>query len=106
MLTLYDLFLGKAKWEAWTALDDMTNDDAMKAYISLVDELSADQSQESTESPDKMESKFESLAVNVSDGVCSITLNRPTKKECDQFKGNFLLMVAVSVRRVSLRFLH
>ena len=32
-------FVGKAKWEAWSGLGSMSQDDAQKAYIKLVDSL-------------------------------------------------------------------
>ena len=34
-------FVGRAKWDAWNTLGDMSQDDAQKAYINLIDELVA-----------------------------------------------------------------
>ena len=34
-------FVGRAKWDAWNALEDMTQEDAQKAYIGIVKELAA-----------------------------------------------------------------
>ena len=34
-------FKGKAKWDAWSTKKGMSQDDAMKAYIELVEELLA-----------------------------------------------------------------
>lgn len=32
-------FVGRAKWDAWNALGNMTQEEAQKAYIQLVDSL-------------------------------------------------------------------
>lgn len=34
-------FVGKAKWDAWKALEGITQDDAREQYIGLVEELKA-----------------------------------------------------------------
>lgn len=34
-----DMTQGKAKWEAWSKLGDMSKDDAMTKYIAIIDDL-------------------------------------------------------------------
>lgn len=35
-------FVGKAKWDAWNAKKGLTKEEAMAAYVSLVEELKAE----------------------------------------------------------------
>ena len=36
-------FVGRAKWDAWNTLGTMSQEDAQKAYIELIDSLLKDQ---------------------------------------------------------------
>ncbi|KAA0191426.1 enoyl-CoA delta isomerase 2, mitochondrial-like isoform X2 [Hyalella azteca] len=65
-------FVARAKWDAWNSLADMSKEEALKAYLAIVDELSAAQGATSTEEP--------SILVTVEDGLRIIKLNRPKKK--------------------------
>lgn len=76
-------FVGKAKWEAWSALGSMSSDEAQLAYIQLVDELSrSETADEPAENSGGGEGsgKYETLDVSVENGVYKIKLNRPKKK--------------------------
>lgn len=74
-------FVGKAKWEAWSALGSISQDEAQLSYISLVNELVQSESGSEPESASSGEKgKYETLNVTVENGVCKIELNRPKKK--------------------------
>lgn len=67
-------FVGRAKWNAWSELD-MTQDQAEKAYIDLVNELAGNEPQ--VESNEPM-GQFKHLATSVEYGnIYKIVLNRP-----------------------------
>ncbi|ESO96902.1 hypothetical protein LOTGIDRAFT_178218 [Lottia gigantea] len=68
--------VGKAKWQAWNGLGDISQDDAQKKYIDLVNELIAADSPEPTSTTD---SKFKTILVNKENKIYKITLNRPKK---------------------------
>ena len=84
-------FVGKAKWEAWSGLGSMSQDDAQKAYIELVDSLveaeggsttdsgPAEATASSSTSP-SASSSSQDLLVENRDGMCILTMNRPDKK--------------------------
>ncbi|TYZ69290.1 hypothetical protein PybrP1_000125 [[Pythium] brassicae (nom. inval.)] len=73
-------FVGKAKWEAWNRLGDMSKDEAMAKYIAIIDDLAkqhggADRSVQAAPS-----SATEDLLVSVSEsGLLTIQLNRPAR---------------------------
>ncbi|XP_074645301.1 enoyl-CoA delta isomerase 2-like [Tubulanus polymorphus] len=74
-------FVGKVKWEAWNNLGDMSKDDAMAAYIKLVNDLAGSEepaAATTTKSGDS--SKYQDIEVTAENNQFRITLNRPAKK--------------------------
>ncbi|KAK6982556.1 enoyl-CoA delta isomerase 2 mitochondrial [Biomphalaria glabrata] len=72
-------FVGGVKWKAWKDLGNITQDDAQKAYISLVNELAG------AEPPPEAQvqgsgTQYEGLKITREDGIFTLQLNRPTKK--------------------------
>lgn len=80
-------FVGKAKWDAWNGLGDISQDDAKQKYIALVDELAgADKSLAPAESSHTPAGKYTTLDVTNEGGVFTIKLNRPSKKNAINFE--------------------
>ncbi|XP_062615984.1 enoyl-CoA delta isomerase 2-like [Saccostrea cucullata] len=80
-------FVGKAKWDAWNSLGDITQDAAKQKYIELVDELAGKEKPETpAESTTATGSKFTTLDVTNDGGVYTIKLNRPNKKNAINFE--------------------
>ncbi|KAJ8303318.1 hypothetical protein KUTeg_019714 [Tegillarca granosa] len=78
-------FVGKAKWEAWNGLGDMSQDDAKKTYIEFINSLAGSESSSepaSTAEP----GKYQTLQVTKEDGVYKIMLNRPSKKNAINYE--------------------
>ncbi|XP_071484811.1 enoyl-CoA delta isomerase 2-like [Diadema antillarum] len=77
-------FVGKAKWTAWTGLGDMTQEQAKDKYVDLVNNLVAAEGGTDTggmtASTDSGTQAYTGLLYTVVDGVATITLNRPKKK--------------------------
>ncbi|XP_072169742.1 enoyl-CoA delta isomerase 2-like [Diadema setosum] len=77
-------FVGKAKWTAWTDLGDMTQEQAKDKYVDLVNNLVAAEGGTDTDgmaaSTDSGTQAYTGLLYTVVDGVATITLNRPKKK--------------------------
>jgi len=74
-------FVGKAKWSAWSELGEMSQDDAQKKYIGLVNSLvAADKGSSSQEASTQQSGKYENLIVTSSNRVFTIMINRPQKK--------------------------
>lgn len=71
--------VGKYKWSAWNDLGEMTQDEAKKAYTELVDSLVGSKEMSVSEVP-KESHKFSTLIVSANNGIYSIVLNRPSKK--------------------------
>ncbi|XP_077982955.1 enoyl-CoA delta isomerase 2-like [Glandiceps talaboti] len=71
-------FVGKAKWNAWDSLGSLSQDDAKKQYVGIVNDLLQEEAAHSGDSAASGE--YKTLKVTVEDGVCTILLNRPTKK--------------------------
>ncbi|XP_048755262.1 enoyl-CoA delta isomerase 2-like [Ostrea edulis] len=78
-------FVGKAKWDAWNGLGDISQDEAKQQYISLVEDLAgkgkSDVSVEKTPA-----GKYTTLDVASEGGVFTIKLNRPSKKNAISFE--------------------
>ncbi|GLE03396.1 hypothetical protein PINS_up012298 [Pythium insidiosum] len=84
-------FVGKAKWEAWSKLGDMTPADAMRKYIAIIDDLAkksgagagaatAGGKAESTSNGSTAGASSSDLIVTTSEnGLLTIQLNRPTR---------------------------
>ncbi|XP_045127436.1 enoyl-CoA delta isomerase 2-like isoform X1 [Portunus trituberculatus] len=71
-------FVGRAKWDAWNALGNMTQEEAQKAYIQLVDSLvGAEENKVASQAESGQ--KYNNLIVTCEDGLRVITLNRPSK---------------------------
>ena len=74
-------FVGKAKWNAWNELGNITQEDAQKQYIALVESLLAQEpSSNKAENENSSDSSgFEHILVTQDNGLKTITLNRPSK---------------------------
>jgi len=72
-------FVAKAKWDAWNKLGDMSQDDAQKAYIDLIDSLAGPAGAEASE-PAGDEDRFPGMKITKENKVLRIRLNRPAKK--------------------------
>lgn len=71
--------VAKFKYEAWNGLGTMSKDDAMEAYIALVDELAGDAG-DAVEEAVEVSSGVEGIDISNAGGITTITLNRPAKK--------------------------
>lgn len=71
--------VAKFKYEAWNGLGTMSKDDAMEAYIALVDELAGDAG-DAVEEAVEVSSGVEGIDISSAGGITTITLNRPAKK--------------------------
>jgi peroxisomal 3,2-trans-enoyl-CoA isomerase len=67
--------VGKAKWDAWSGLGEMSKDEAKKQYASLVDSLAGAASSKAEEKV----SEGAGITITVKDGIRTILLNRPDK---------------------------
>ncbi|XP_059178229.1 enoyl-CoA delta isomerase 2-like [Physella acuta] len=72
--------VGKAKWSAWNELGSMSQDDAQKAYINLVDQLAKDEGSEAVEEVKGPGVQYEGLKITRENKIFHIQLNRPKKK--------------------------
>ncbi|XP_060075320.1 enoyl-CoA delta isomerase 2-like [Ylistrum balloti] len=81
-------FVGKAKWDAWNGLADMTQDEAKQKYVDIVDDLAGKETPapEPSSGEKKQAPKFQTIDVTVAEGVCKIMLNRPEKKNAINFE--------------------
>jgi len=72
-------FVGRYKWDAWKGLGEMTQEEARAAYVGVVEELEAKEGVAAAP-PGASEQKYTCLLSEVKDGLRTITLNRPAKK--------------------------
>lgn len=72
-------FVGKAKYDAWNKLGQMSKDDAQLEYIKLVNKLSAEESPVADTESGTMK-QYNQLLVTNENRVFKIVLNRPKKK--------------------------
>ncbi|XP_068216236.1 enoyl-CoA delta isomerase 2-like [Palaemon carinicauda] len=72
-------FVGRAKWDAWNSLGNMSQGDAQKAYIDLINSLVKEQGGPEPEAQAESGQKYQNLLVTCEDGLRTITLNRPKK---------------------------
>ncbi|KAM6185483.1 enoyl-CoA delta isomerase 2 [Rhynchocyon petersi] len=77
---VFDL-VGKAKWDAWSALGSLPQETARQNYVELVSSLSPSESssQEKAGASSK-HAGYKTLLVTSEDGITKIMFNRPTKK--------------------------
>lgn len=87
-------FVGKAKWNAWNSLGEMSKDQAEKEYINLVNNLSKELGGSSAPSSgggdSASASKYDGILLTKENGVTTIKLNRPNKKNAitpEMYKG-------------------
>jgi len=73
-------FVGKAKWEAWSGLGPMSQDEAKSKYVSLVNELCVNETQTETKGATTSESKYEGITYTVNKDFTEIVFNRPEKR--------------------------
>ncbi|XP_076352682.1 enoyl-CoA delta isomerase 2-like isoform X2 [Tachypleus tridentatus] len=74
-------FVAKAKWEAWNSLGSMSREDAMKEYIKTVEELVGEEKVSSNDSQSSSSSsQYNGLQVSTQNGITTVKLNRPEKK--------------------------
>ncbi|XP_014679379.1 PREDICTED: enoyl-CoA delta isomerase 2, mitochondrial-like [Priapulus caudatus] len=75
-------FVGKAKWTAWSSLGDLSQDDAKKQYIDVVNGLLANEASAQPVSPQAAAPPggYHTLVVSNEGGVFTIRINRPDKK--------------------------
>ncbi|XP_004312409.1 enoyl-CoA delta isomerase 2 isoform X1 [Tursiops truncatus] len=75
-------FINKAKWDAWNALGSLPKETARRNYVDLVSSLSAssESSIQVTPAADRKQPGSDALVVTSQDGITTITLNRPDKK--------------------------
>ena len=78
-------FVGKAKWEAWNGLGKMSQDDAKKAYIALIEGLAGSDTPAEASSSEPT-GKYETLKVSSENGIFRIMLNRPNKKNAINYQ--------------------
>lgn len=71
-------FVGRAKWDAWNALGKMSQEEAQKTYIQLVDSLVGEEESKAASQAESGQ-KYSCLHVTCQDGLRVITLNRPAK---------------------------
>ncbi|KAL3673176.1 hypothetical protein V7S43_002469 [Phytophthora oleae] len=77
-------FVGRAKWDAWAKLGDMTQDDAKLRYIEIIDKLATEHGakgeEEDAAAAATAAAGSEGLLVEISEnGLLTIQLNRPKK---------------------------
>ncbi|TMW63937.1 hypothetical protein Poli38472_014642 [Pythium oligandrum] len=79
-------FVGKAKWEAWSKLGDMSQEDAMTKYIAIIDNLAKANGVDpanpdaASATPAASVSSSEDLLVSTSDdGLLTLQFNRPAR---------------------------
>ncbi|KAI5606452.1 enoyl-CoA delta isomerase 2, mitochondrial [Silurus asotus] len=75
-------FVNKVKWDAWKSLGALAQEDARQQYVDLVSSLVSAEGPPVTAaaSPTGSEKAFQTLLVTTEDGITTIRLNRPQKK--------------------------
>ncbi|XP_047502212.1 enoyl-CoA delta isomerase 2-like [Penaeus chinensis] len=71
-------FVGRAKWDAWNSLGNMSQEEAQKNYIAFVNSL-AGAEEEQAKAQEESGQKYKNLLVTCENGLRTITLNRPSK---------------------------
>ncbi|XP_046328196.1 enoyl-CoA delta isomerase 2-like isoform X1 [Haliotis rufescens] len=78
--------VGKAKWQSWNELGSMSQDDAQKAYINVVESLVAEEQGSSSAEASGDGGKYKQIKVTREGKVFKILLNRPTKKNAINYE--------------------
>ncbi|XP_067652846.1 enoyl-CoA delta isomerase 2-like [Haliotis asinina] len=78
--------VGQAKWQSWNQLGDMSQDDAQKAYINIIESLVAEEKGSSTTEASGDGGKYTQIKVTREGKVFKILLNRPTKKNAINYE--------------------
>lgn len=73
-------FVGKAKWQAWTSLGEISQEEAKQQYVDAVNGLLQAENKNKVESNDSSQPQYFGLKVTNEKGVLTILLNRPEKK--------------------------
>ncbi|XP_070575756.1 enoyl-CoA delta isomerase 2-like isoform X2 [Ptychodera flava] len=71
-------FVGKAKWNAWNGLGALSQDDAKKQYVDIVNELLGAEASETVETA--ADGDYKNIKYTVEGRLCTILLNRPQRK--------------------------
>uniref|UniRef100_A0AC34R296 ACB domain-containing protein n=1 Tax=Panagrolaimus sp. JU765 TaxID=591449 RepID=A0AC34R296_9BILA len=72
-------FIERAKYDAWAAVKGISNEEAQKQYIDLVNKLKAEDGPSEPQSSSNVSSGVEGLKINISEGIMTLELNRPKK---------------------------
>lgn len=74
-------FINKAKWDAWKALGETSQEDARQQYCDLIGSLvEAEGPRVAAQPSGSLSSQYETLLVTTEDNITTIKLNRPSKK--------------------------
>lgn len=90
-------FVNKAKWDAWKSLGSVSQEDARQKYVDLISSLFAAEGPAIAASPTGSAKDFETLIVTTEDGITTIRLNRPEKKNAITVKMYDELMEALDL---------
>jgi Delta3-Delta2-enoyl-CoA isomerase len=73
-------FVNRAKWNAWSELSNLSQDEAEKQYISIVSELAQKEAPVQTKKTEGVKTNFECIQTSIECGnIYKIVLNRPAK---------------------------
>lgn len=73
-------FVNRAKWNAWSEVSNLSQSDAEKEYINIVNDLAGKEAPVEAPSSDADRPKFECIIASVECGnIYKIVLNRPAK---------------------------
>lgn len=75
-------FVGSAKWKAWSSLGTMSQEEAQKKYVELVDQLAGEDksAQAAAQSGSASTGAYKTLSVEQTGKLFKIAFNRPDKK--------------------------
>ncbi|KAI4880137.1 hypothetical protein NFI96_020829 [Prochilodus magdalenae] len=73
-------FVNKAKWDAWKSLGSVSQEEARQKYVDLISSLVDAEVSVVAAKPTGGVKAFETLIVSTEDGITTIRLNRPQKK--------------------------
>ena len=73
-------FVNRAKWNAWSELSNLSQDEAEKQYISIVSELAQKEAPVQTKKTEGVKTNFECIQTSIEcENIYKIVLNRPAK---------------------------